>query len=123
MTAGDTRPLHRVLVVDDDGHSCALAAAFLHRAGYEVLTASMPAQAIEVLHANPTIEAVVSDIVMPGMTGFDFSSEVKVFAPHVRFVFMSGYGEDQFRPAIDEPFVPKPFTLRSLADAVAAALS
>jgi len=113
----------RVLVVDDDDHVRSLATLLLRHACYDLLAAGTPAEAIEVLHANPEIAAVLSDIVMPGMSGFDFSTEVKAFAPHVRFVFMSGFTEDQFRPPIADPFVAKPFGITALAEAIAAALS
>jgi two-component system cell cycle sensor histidine kinase/response regulator CckA len=112
-----------VLVVDDDDHSRSLAAAMLRRAGYQVLTASSPAEAFELLKARPAIAAVVSDVVMPQMTGFDFASEVKRFAPHMRFVFVSGFDEDQFRAPIADPFVPKPFSVGALAEAIATALA
>jgi two-component system cell cycle sensor histidine kinase/response regulator CckA len=123
MTAYPLRGSPRVLIVDDDDRIRALAEVLVRRAGYVVLTAACPGEAIEVLKANTDIGVVVSDIVLPEMTGFDFSSEVKKFAPGIRFVFMSGFPEDQFRAPISEPFVPKPFTVGSLGDAIAAALA
>jgi two-component system cell cycle sensor histidine kinase/response regulator CckA len=101
----------------------ALAAMLLHRAGFDVLTASTPSEAIASLNTHAGIAVVVSDIVLPEMTGFDFANEVRKAAPAIRFVFMSGFTEDQFRPPIAEPFVPKPFGAASLADAVVAALA
>jgi two-component system, cell cycle sensor histidine kinase and response regulator CckA len=114
---------HCVLVVDDDDHIRSLAATLLRRAGYQVLTASQPDEAFEILQANPTVAVVVSDIVMPQMTGIDFSCEVHKFAPRVKFVFTSGYSEDQFRAPISDPFVPKPFGVGSLVAAIATALA
>jgi two-component system, cell cycle sensor histidine kinase and response regulator CckA len=111
-----------VLVVDDDDAIRSLAAMLLRRAGHNVLTASTPGEAIAIL-ATRVVAVVVTDVVLPEMTGYDFASEVRKFAPGVRFVFMSGYTNDQFRAPITDPFVPKPFSVGSLADAVAAALS
>jgi CheY-like chemotaxis protein len=123
MTAAVAHTTRRILVVDDDDHIRSLAATLLRRAGYQVLTASVPDEAFEILRANDDVAVVVSDIVMPQMTGFDFSCEVRKFAPQVRFVFMSGFSEDQFRAPISDPFVPKPFAVGSLAEAIAAALA
>jgi two-component system, cell cycle sensor histidine kinase and response regulator CckA len=112
----------RVLVVDDDDRIRTVAALLLERAGHDVLTASTPREAMALLDSAAGVRVVVTDIVMPEMTGYDFAREVRRAHPLVRFVYMSGYANDQFREPVDDPYVVKPFATGALVAAVAAAL-
>ena len=60
----------RILVIDDEAASLAITQGVLEAAGHEVLTTTDPQQALP-LGAEQSVEAVVLDIRMPGMTGFD----------------------------------------------------
>jgi CheY-like chemotaxis protein len=111
----------RILVVDDSEVVGSLAARVLANAGYEVRLETRPS---EVLAAGAArIDLVVTDIVMPGMSGPQMVDRLGGGLP---VVFMSGYAGDhlaaELRIGPGRQFVPKPFTAAQLLAAVASAL-
>jgi signal transduction histidine kinase/CheY-like chemotaxis protein/class 3 adenylate cyclase len=76
-------PIHQVepsefqiLVVDDQPYDALLVSTFLREAGYQVLTANSGEQALaQVIHQSPAI--VLSDVMMPGMNGFEVCQQIK----------------------------------------------
>lgn len=112
-----------VLLVEDEEAVRAFAARALTSRGYRVIEAGTGAVALELMRRHvDEIDLVVSDVVMPEMDGPTLLRELRVFAPSVRVVFMSGYAEDAFRKNLDErevfAFLPKPFSLKQLAQTV-----
>ena len=73
---GDER-LHRVLLVDDSPFFRNLLTPLLTVAGYTVTTAENPAQALKLREEGEEFDIIVSDIEMPGMSGFDFAAAVR----------------------------------------------
>jgi len=112
-----------VLLVEDDVRVRTLGELVLRHAGHTVVTAGGPLQALDIFRLDREIGVVVTDIVMPEMTGFDLADELHHIAPSVRVVFMSGFASDSFLQSIDAPFVSKPFTPASLAAGVEQALT
>ena len=73
-----------------------------------------------------TIDLLISDVVMPGMDGPTMVREARKTRPELPILFMSGYAEEQLRKSIDianVAFLPKPFSVQELAEAVRKALS
>lgn len=68
---------NRVLLVDDSPFFRNLLTPLLHVAGYQVTTAENPKQALRLQEDGLDIDAIISDIEMPGMNGFDFASEIR----------------------------------------------
>ncbi len=112
-----------VLLVEDEEAVRAFAARALGSRGYTVLQASTGAEALEVMEANAGhVDLVVSDVVMPEMDGPTLLKRLRQRNPDIKIIFISGYAEDAFRKSLadDERFVflPKPFSLKQLAEAV-----
>ena len=113
-----------VLLVEDEEQVRALAALSLQRAGYKVLEAQHPEEALEIAgrHAGP-IHLILTDVVMPGMNGRVMVERLVPRHPEARILFMSGYTDDALAPhgvaPGDVAFLHKPFTPKELAERVA----
>jgi CheY-like chemotaxis protein len=100
--------MHTVLVVEDDPTLRALMVRTLSDKGYRALEASDGVEALERLAADPDIELVVTDIVMPRMNGVELAQQL-VASARTRLLFVSAYGEDYTElPAslLEKPFSP-----------------
>src|SRR5262245_5813890 len=81
----------RILIVDDDpGTLASLSRAFALE-GYEAHTAPSAARALERLQGGP-VDAILSDVVMPGMDGLELLARLREQAPGVPVILMSGQG-------------------------------
>ena len=109
-----------VLVVDDEEMVRRLAARMLLGAGYHVLEAGGGDEAVRTLQrASSRIDAVLTDVAMPGLAGRQLGETIFRCWPRVRVLFMSGFPA---RRMVDEgaldptsPFIQKPFTREQLA--------
>jgi len=110
-----------VLLVDDDEAVRRLSARILQRAGYHVLSALSGPAALELARTHGgDIDLLLSDIVMPGMSGNELAAAMSHVRPALRVLFMSGY--DRGATAPHQRLLAKPFTRDGLLDAVAAML-
>jgi CheY-like chemotaxis protein len=112
-----------VLVVDDEGPVRELTARMLQQAGYDTLLAVDGLDAWRQLRREATkVDAVVSDVVMPRMTGTELVARMQAYLPEVPIILMSGYSADDLRARGLEqapvPLLTKPFTRDELAAAV-----
>ena len=112
-----------VLLVEDEEGVRKIAKLAIENYGYAVLEASNGPEAIEVVagHGGP-IDLLVTDVVMPGMSGRELVAFLKVNQPHLKVLFMSGYVDDAvIRHGIigaTDAFLQKPFSPRALAGRV-----
>jgi PAS domain S-box-containing protein len=114
-----------VLVVDDEDDICEYTKAALGRFGYRVVTAANGREALDVLATRRDVRVIVLDVVMPVMGGVEALGEIHKQRPDVAIVVASGYShQEAARLGIpgDMPFIAKPYTLKTLAAAVEAAL-
>jgi two-component system cell cycle sensor histidine kinase/response regulator CckA len=116
-----------VLLVEDEDAVRAFASRALALRGYEVLEADSGETALNVFGDNQEkIDLVLSDVVMPGMDGPTLLRELRKRGAKTKIVFISGYAEDAFEKNLegqtDFAFLPKPFTLKQLAEAVKQAM-
>ncbi len=128
VTPRDLSGTGRVLLVEDEDSVRSFAVRALELRGYSVTAASSGQEAIEIVNENPeAIDLIVSDVVMPEMTGPEMMREVRKLRPEIGFIFISGYAEDAFREEMmdDEQFhfLAKPFSLKDLAVKVKKAFS
>ena len=115
-----------ILLVEDEDMVRTVAQRALERQGYSVETACDGEEALALLAAGKAYDLIVSDVVMPNMDGPAMARELRKTRPDMRIVFMSGYAEEQLRKSIDIDhvwFLPKPFSVQQIADAVAHALN
>jgi len=87
-----------VLLVDDNAIQAATRQTILKRAGYFVIAALNPERALEQLrgHEFPAdVSVVITDHIMPGMTGSLFVRELRKFRPHLPVIVISGLEEAQ----------------------------
>ena len=109
-----------ILVVEDEEVVRTLACRGLREQGYTVLEAKHGREALELVERNhQVIDLVVSDVVMPELSGRELGSRLAVLRPELPMLYMSGYtGEDVIQRGLLEPGVPfqqKPFTPEGLA--------
>lgn len=113
------RHVGRALVVDDEALVRASTADMLAELGYAVLEAASAEEALGLIAAGETIDLLVTDHLMPGMTGVDLVREVRSRRPDLPVLIVSGYADaDQIAP--DLPRLSKPFRQPELAAGVAA---
>ena len=118
-----TNPPRTVLVVDDEPDVLRLVEAILTEQGYRVLLAKGADNAIRTFErVNPRPDMILTDVVMPGMSGPMLIDHLLTIEPNLRVLFMSGYDDRQVvqRYVIEKGFalVAKPFTLQRLAESV-----
>ncbi|MGH7477294.1 MAG: PAS domain S-box protein, partial [Longimicrobiales bacterium] len=119
----DGRPGARVLLVEDEPGVRALASRVLQRSGYCVLEAEDGGAALDLLEREPAaIDLVVTDVIMPGMSGRTLADHIADRRPGVPVLFMSGYTRDELgiHGVLDDtPFLAKPFAPAALVQKVA----
>jgi CheY-like chemotaxis protein len=116
-----------ILLVEDEPAVRRMAAEVLLSAGYHVLAAPSGADALRIAAKHEgRLDLLLTDVVMPGMTGPELARQFIIQFPRIRILYMSGYTDD----AIEKhgvrgrtvPVLQKPFTHESLAQCVREAL-
>jgi PAS domain S-box-containing protein len=115
-TSGDGE---RILVVEDEESVRDIVGRILVKAGYQVHTAGDPQQALKLcLEENLVVDALLTDVIMPGMSGTQLAAELRHSRPDLPVLFMSGYtsgpapGGEVLPP--DAPLIRKPFETATL---------
>jgi CheY-like chemotaxis protein len=109
-----------ILVVDDQDFVRDVIKIALEDAGYLVLDAATPGEAIALAReAQARIDLLVTDVVMPEMDAFELADRITTELPQVRVLYTSGYTD----AAAEGPFLQKPFTPAQLVEKVAAVLA
>jgi len=108
-----------LLLVEDEGSVRELLRELLESAGYSVLEASRPAEALELARSHPApIQLLITDVVMPEMTGPELARHLAQIRPGLRMLFLSGYTEgvvvDKGLLGDGANFLQKPFTTDAL---------
>jgi len=119
-----TRPAPRenavVLLVEDEEAVRELLTSALERAGFEVHAATSGEEALE-LERQRRFDLLVTDVVLPKITGPQLAREIRHRSPETRVLFMSGYAGDSLDAAESggpRTFIQKPFSSRTLIDRV-----
>jgi CheY-like chemotaxis protein len=112
-----------ILVLEDDPLVRHVTVRALRGAGYEVLVAGSGAEAIGQVARHPgQIDLVVTDVVMPGLSGPQVVEELRRGRPGLRVLYVSGYPQDAIAQRgvleLGVEFLPKPFTSAALLERV-----
>jgi signal transduction histidine kinase len=102
-----------VLIAEDDLTVQQVARRSLEQAGYRVRTAQTGPEALGILEAEPAIDALLTDLVMPGMGGAELSAQARVIRPELRVLFVSGFADDATIEGLartGDPILMKPYT-------------
>jgi two-component system, cell cycle sensor histidine kinase and response regulator CckA len=123
-----TRGSETVLVVEDEQAVRRATAEFLNLQGYAVLEAKDGLDALAVARNHySTIDLVVSDVVMPNMSGGQLAKELSQLRPDTKLLFVSGYAGktvlDHNVVDLETNFLQKPYTLKQLSLKIRAALT
>ncbi len=109
-----------ILVVEDDKALCAVLCESLSRNGYTVLKSHTGGEAIQIeKHYPGPIDLVVTDIIMPGMTGPELADKFRASRPQTKVLLVSGYAQNLvarhvvFGPGTE--FLQKPYSLSDVA--------
>jgi len=109
----------KLLVVDDDEMMRVCVTAILTALGYEVVEAEDGLEALRVYQARRSeISLIIMDIMMPRMDGIAAAKLIKAADPSAKVILMSGHSESDAAEAQADAFVPKPFRVKDLLEAV-----
>ena len=107
------------MVVEDDDGVRELVRLMLEANGYEVLTVDDADEAARAVHGARGIDLLLTDVVMPEVSGRALAERLGALAPEMRILFMSGYSDEAVvrHGVLGEAaaFLEKPFTERALA--------
>jgi PAS domain S-box-containing protein len=117
-----------ILLVEDDDRVRALVANMLKKNGYQVLLASAGDQALEIAARHRgRIHLLLTDVLMPGLSGRILSERLTSSRPDTRVLYMSGYSDDEIlRHGVKKAtahFIQKPFSIDALMHKIRETLS
>jgi len=132
IAASSSRPLETdgagrtVLLVEDEPQLRKITARILERHNYRLRVAENPHDALAMIREDARVELLLTDVVMPGMSGLQLAEQAACLRPHLRLLFMSGFPRDLWeRGEVDHDLVvlEKPFDSGQLLQRVSEALS
>ncbi len=108
----------RVLLAEDDDRVRRFSSDALAELGCIARTASNGFEALDVLRGDDPFALLLTDVVMPGMTGPDLAARARALRPHIRILYTTGYARDEedggAQVPLDAPVLPKPFSVADL---------
>jgi two-component system cell cycle sensor histidine kinase/response regulator CckA len=117
---------YRVLVVDDEPPIRLLMDRVLRFAGYDTALAANGTDAIQLLETEPRFDLLLTDLVMPDLSGDDVASRACELFPELKVLYVTGYSDRLFQAramlGTHEAFLEKPISSGGLLEAVSLAL-
>ena len=112
-----------VLIVDDEPSVQRFVERVLSEAGYATTVAGDGPEALEVASRMEEFDLVVTDVMMPQMTGDELGRRLRAQRPSVKVLYLTGFSDRLFKEKVtlwaDEAFLDKPCTVKGLLEAVA----
>jgi signal transduction histidine kinase len=109
-----------ILLVDDDPMVAETTVGMLEVLGHRVKVASSGGRALEMLVADASVDLVITDYAMPGMTGKELARRIRETRPNLPVVLASGYAELAAQDDSGLPRLDKPYALDKLASVIGA---
>jgi signal transduction histidine kinase/ActR/RegA family two-component response regulator len=114
----------QILVVEDDPRVLAATTGALEEIGHSTIACDDPLAAPALLVANPAIDLIISDVLMPRQTGPEMIAALSPLYPHIAVLFVTGFaGEVNVTQFGGREVLRKPFTLNGLERAIASAMA
>src|SRR5436309_1729890 len=111
-----------VLVVDDEDLVRKFVERVLREAGYRTATASDGPEALQVAATLESFDILVTDVMMPQMTGDELARRLRVTTPSLKVLYLTGFSDRLFKEKVtlwaDEAFLDKPCSVKGLLQAV-----
>jgi PAS domain S-box-containing protein len=111
-----------ILTVDDDPLVALNTTALLEELGHTVYSAPSALHALDILRREKKIDLMITDQLMPGMTGSELASRIRQENAHMPIILATGYAELAPREGEGLPRLAKPFSQHQLAEAIARAV-
>lgn len=114
-----------ILVVEDDEHVRYMVEKILDIEGHRVTTAENGKQAISAVESDPTLELIITDLIMPEKEGMETIQEIKTGRPDIKIIAISGGGRIMAQDYLDTAKIlgadytlKKPFKRQDILNAV-----
>ena len=108
----------RILFVEDEDSVRTFGVRALKKKGYEVVGCNSAENALDYMEKDPNFNMLITDMVMPGMTGAQLTKIIKDKLPEIKVILASGYSEEIVRQELDNfddfDFITKPYSLGDL---------
>jgi len=109
-----------LLFVDDDFLISLSTAALLEDLGHDVIKASSGPAALDVLNSGKSIDLLITDYAMPGMTGVQLAEAARKLKPDLPILLATGYADLPARAKVELPRLSKPYQQKQLAERITA---
>lgn len=112
MSKAMQRAAGTILLAEDEALLRELGQTILSQAGYTVLTATGSQEVLSIVEKHPdVVDLLLTDIVMPGLSGQDLARLARKRWPEIRVLYTSGYSDEELDDLLgDASFLQKPFT-------------
>jgi two-component system cell cycle sensor histidine kinase/response regulator CckA len=125
-TIATSKPVS-ILIVDDEESIRTYVDRVLSKAGYQTTLAVDGAAAIEVAAGGGPFDLLLTDVMMPEMTGAELARRLRLGQPHLKVLYLTGYADQLFTEKVtlweDEAFLEKPCSAAALMEAVSLAIT
>ncbi|MCS5596351.1 MAG: PAS domain S-box protein [Alphaproteobacteria bacterium] len=112
----------KILLVDDEDAVRSFSERALTNKGYQVVGADSGESALAVINEQgiDNFDLIITDVIMPNMDGPTLVNHIREITKDIKIIFVSGYTEEKLKEHMDENifFLPKPFSLKQLAEKV-----
>lgn len=112
----------RVMVVDDDEATRRFVERVLRDAGFDTAAAADGLEALVLAREGAPLDLVLTDVMMPGMTGDELARRLRKIEPTVKVLYLTGHSDELFKDRSslweDEAYLDKPCSATSLLQAV-----